>query len=79
MPNLMMNQVSIHNFIDTNNLYTEEELFDKICRMYIETPIKDISSLWFDTHYTFMNDLKKEVEDAYNEDRNNREELEHYY
>ena len=76
MPNLIMNEVNIFNGIQYN--YTEEQLFNKLCNMYKNTPIKNISSLWFHTYYTFMNCLIENLEDAYNENRNNREELENY-
>ena len=72
----MMNQVNTFNGIQYN--YTEEQLFNKLCNMYNNSPIKNISSLWFHTYYTFMNCLKENLEDAYNENRNNREELENY-
>ena len=71
----MMNEVRIHTFTDTEIPYTEEQLFNKLCNMYKNTPIKNISSLWFHTYYTFMNCLKENLEDAYNENGNNREEL----
>ena len=74
----MMNEVRIHTFTDTEIPYTEEQLFNKLCNMYENTPIKNISSLWFQTYYTFMNCLIENLEDAYNEGRNNREELENY-
>ena len=72
----MMNEVNFFNGIRYN--YTEEQLFIKLCNMYNNSPIKNISSLWFHTYYTFMNCLKENLEDAYNENGNNREELENY-
>ena len=78
MPYLMMNQVRIHNFIETEDPFTEEELFNKLCRMYNKTSIKDISTLWCYSHNTTINVLKKTIDDADNEDRDNEDEWEIY-
>ena len=74
----MMNEVRIHNFMETDIPYTDEELLNKLCRMYNDTPIKNISSLWFNFHFTIINILKEDVEDAYNEDGDNKIQLENY-
>ena len=74
----MMNEIRIHNFMETDIPYTDEELLNKLCRMYNDTPIKDISSLWFNFHFTIINILKEDVEDAYNEDGDNKIQLENY-
>ncbi len=53
----MMNEVRIHNFMETDIPYTDEELLNKLCRMYNDIPIKNISSLWFNYHNTLINIL----------------------
>ena len=73
----MMNEVRFTNVIETP--YTEEELFNKLCRMYGDIPIKNISSLWFYIESTLINKLRSEIEEADNEDRDNEMEWETYF
>ncbi len=37
----MMSEVIIYNYIETENPFTENELFIRLCNMYNDTPIKN--------------------------------------
>ncbi len=79
MPNLMIKDVYICNYIETEKTYTENELFVFLCNMFNDTPIKNIYLLLCVIHIIKqINELKRVMEDANNEGRDNELEYESY-
>jgi hypothetical protein len=75
----MIKDVYICNYIETEKTYTENELFVFLCNMFNDTPIKNIYLLLCVIHIIKqINELKRVMEDANNEGRDNELEYESY-